>query len=386
MSVLFLSDYFVDTLTPILKWVTIALFSALIVALVVAFFVNKFGAKKVIKVCFFTFLVYAFIIGILLLILEIVKHYNSAYLEENWVSSDIIGFVFVPILITLVLSLLSFVGMFIVLKKFQDKKSLFSKIIAIVLTLSIIATIVLIAIFYSNNIVGDGYYTAESSKFNNIALYAFALLLVVASIVIAFFVDRKGEKGFTTRSLAFAGICVSLSFGLSFIKLFEMPQGGSVTLVSMLPIMIFSFTFGMKKGLIVGLVYGLLQAVQDPFIVHPAQFFLDYPIAFAVTAFAGLLKDTKLFNNIPQLKFAISAVIGGTLRAVSHILSGVFAFGAYAVGEGATNFFLYSLVYNSYVFIDVALVIVAGAILFSSKSFKNELNKFNPTLFGEIAE
>ena len=65
----------------------------------------------------------------------------------------------------------------------------------------------------------------------------------------ALIVDSKGNLTFDAHSIALAGICVSLSFGLSFIKLWEMPYGGSVTLVSMLPIMIYSYTYGMKKGI-----------------------------------------------------------------------------------------------------------------------------------------
>ena len=63
---------------------------------------------------------------------------------------------------------------------------------------------------------------------------------------------------------------------------------------------------------------------------------------------------------------------------MSHVLSGVFAFGAYALDLGKNNFFLYSLAYNSFVFIDLLIVIVAGVILFSSKGFVNELSKFSP--------
>ena len=61
------------------------------------------------------------------------------------------------------------------------------------------------------------------------------------------------------------------------------------------------------------------------------------------------------------------------LRFASHVLSGVFAFGAYA---GDQNFLLYSLAYNSFVFVDLAIVIVVGAILFSSKGFVTEMNRF----------
>ena len=151
-----------------------------------------------------------------------------------------------------------------------------------------------------------------------------------------------------------------------------MPQGGTVTLASMLPIMIFSYIYGSKKGILIGLIYGLLQAVQDPYIVHPAQFLLDYPIAFALTGFAGSLKYVNVFNSRPQIKFAIGAIIGAALRFFAHVLSGVFAFGAYA---GDQNFWVYSLAYNSFVFIDVLLVIVVGVMLFSSKAFVKEINK-----------
>ena len=133
----------------------------------------------------------------------------------------------------------------------------------------------------------------------------------------------------------------------------------------------------MKKGLIVGFIYGLLQAIQDPFIVHPAQFLLDYPIAFSMIALSGLLTDLNVLNNLPRLKFSIGALLTGTFRYACHVISGTFAFGAYAADTGATNFLTYSAVYNSYVFIDIALVIIVGIILFSSKSFMHELKKLN---------
>ena len=79
-----------------------------------------------------------------------------------------------------------------------------------------------------------------------------------------------------------------------------------------------------------------------------------------------------------RTKKFIGALLTGTFRYIAHVLSGTFAFGAYAADEGATNFLVYSAVYNTYVFIDIALVIVVGLILFSSKSFKNEVNKLKP--------
>ena len=167
-----------------------------------------------------------------------------------------------------------------------------------------------------------------------------------------------------------AGMCTALSFVLSYVK-FEAAwiQGGSITLVSFFPICLFSYVYGMKKGLIVGFIYGLLQAIQDPFIVHPAQFLLDYPIAFSMIALSGLLTDLNVLSNLPRLKFSLGVALTGLFRYASHVLSGTFAFGAYAMDSGATNFLLYSAVYNTYVFIDIALVVVVGVILLSSKAF-----------------
>ena len=157
---------------------------------------------------------------------------------------------------------------------------------------------------------------------------------------------------------------------LSFIKLFQLPQGGSITLASMLPIMVFAYSYGMKKGLLVGFIYGLLQSIQDPFIIHPAQFLLDYPVAFTMLGFSGAFASFKPLEKLPQVKFALGALISSVFRFASHVISGVFAFGAYAEAAGASNHLLYSLAYNSFVFIELAIVVVVGAILFSSKTFK----------------
>ena len=227
-------------------------------------------------------------------------------------------------------------------------------------------------IYYSKNVKGDGYYTdPEYGNLNPAMLYVFALIIVALTIFTAFMVGRKDKKPFDTHCIAIAGICVSLSFALSFIKLWDMPTGGSVTLVSLLPVTLFSYIYGIKKGLLVGFLYGMLQAVQDPWLIHPAQFLLDYPIAFSMVCFGGLLSNIK--DGKPQLKFALCAFIAGCMRFVCHVLSGVFAFGAYAVDSGASSFWLYSIVYNSYVFIDIALIIVVGIIILSSKSLNREI-------------
>jgi thiamine transporter len=148
-----------------------------------------------------------------------------------------------------------------------------------------------------------------------------------------------------------------------------MPQAGSVTLLSLLPIMIFSNIYGTKKGVFVCFIYGVLQAIQDPWIIHPAQFLLDYAVAYSAIGLSGMFAEFKSFKKFPQVSFMLGGIVAGTLRFISHVLSGVFAF------PSTDNPLIYSLGYNSTVLVEVALAIVAGVIVFSSKAFLKELEK-----------
>lgn len=377
------SAYLSDTLEPIAKWLTIGIVAAILIGYLITFLVNKDLSKVFIKKSAIGFIFYALALGIFLLILEISKKFDVAYLEENWVSLDVIKYVLVPLLVTLSVALVGGITLFVLVKNQSPLTKKVTAIFGLILVVCLIVTLVLIGIHFSSNINGDGYYTGEDANLNPTALYVFAGVLIVATVAIALFLGRNDKKPFDTHCIALAGICASLSFALSYIKLWDMPTGGSVTLVSLLPVMLFSYIYGTKKGLLVGFLYGVLQAVQDPWLIHPAQFLLDYPIAFSMVCFAGVLTDLKLLDKVPQVKFTLSAIIAGALRFFCHVLSGVFAFGAYAVDAGATNFWVYSLIYNSYVFIDIALVVAAGCILLSSKAFNREIEKLNPDSFSK---
>jgi len=387
------SEYLSDKMEPIAKWLTIGILGALVLtflAIMIVKFIysatkNQEKQEKVsslskafLKWSGLFFVFYALALGILLLVLEIAKKFDTAYLEENWVSLQVVTHVLIPLLVTLALSLVSGIILFVIAKTKPKhfKKTLL--ICGLVVGACLITSLILIGVHYSNNIKGDGYYTSDDAKLNPIALYVCASVLVIVTIATCFFLGRKDKKPFDTRCIAIAGVCVALSFALSYIKLWDMPTGGSITLVSLLPVMIFSYIYGTKKGLLVGFLYGVLQAVQDPWLIHPAQFLLDYPIAFSMVCFAGTLTDLKVLNKVPQVKFAISAIIAGSLRFFCHVLSGVFAFGAYALDAGATSFWSYSLIYNLYVFIDIALVVFAGCIILSSKAFNKEIEKLQP--------
>lgn len=368
----------IDAAEPVVMWLTVAIVCAAILAGVIIFFAKREIFANYVKYAVWGFVFYALVIGIFMLATNIAEHMSDEYLAENWINKDIITFVFIPLLVAVVLMLVSAVVTFVLSFKKIDKTVF--KPVAIscgaLCAAAVVAAAVTMAIYFTRHIVNDGYFDTDSTKLNQVALYVCAGVLIAAVIVCAFVFGRKDKKPFDTHCISLAGICVAMSFALSYVKLFELPQGGSVTFASLLPVMLFAYVYGPKKGVMVGAVYGVLQAIQDPWIIHPAQFLLDYPIAFSMVGFAGVFGNIKALDKVPQVKFTLGAILVGVLRFFCHVLSGVYAFGAYAVEKGYSNFWIYSTAYNSFVFVDLVLVIVAGALLFSSKSFNKQLKRY----------
>lgn len=130
-------------------------------------------------------------------------------------------------------------------------------------------------------------------------------------------------------------LAVALSVVFSALRLWSMPQGGSITL-EMLPLFLFALRRGGRYGCAAGAVSGLMQLLTGGYIVHPLQALLDYPLAFGALGVAGFLRDRPLW---------IGLTLGALLRFLCHVLSGVVFFGSFAP-EGS-NVWVYSAVYNA---------------------------------------
>ena len=172
-------------------------------------------------------------------------------------------------------------------------------------------------------------------------------VLFVAGVIVGVSDRETVTQKTDVRALTYGAICVATSFVLSYIKLFSAPQGGSVTLASMLPIMLYASMFGTRRGLLAGLVYGLLQFIQKPEIYHWAQVLLDYPLAFTVIGLAGLPGKLKLLP--------VGTLIGGFARFVVHTISGFLFFSEVLNGSALWA----SAVYNGwYMLFDTLICLV----------------------------
>lgn len=145
------------------------------------------------------------------------------------------------------------------------------------------------------------------------------------------------KSGIDVKMIAAVGVAVALAAVLNLIPAFELPQGGSISL-DMVPIFFVAFYRGPKAGVFAGIVYGLIDLIMKPSIVHPAQAILDYPLAFGLVGLSGLLKPDNIF------KVAAGTIIGGSARFGAHFLSGVIYFASYAP-KGQSPW-LYSAIYN----------------------------------------
>ena len=156
-----------------------------------------------------------------------------------------------------------------------------------------------------------------------------------------------------TRVLTEAALAIALAFVLSFVKVFEMPLGGSISL-EMFPLILLALRQGPIVGITVGAAYGLIDIITPPvFVFHPVQVLLDYPLAFGVLGLAGLFR--------PTVRGAvIGAAVAVLARFVCHFLSGVVFFASYAP-EG-WNPYIYSAAYNA-AYLVPSLVVAAAVVV-----------------------
>lgn len=164
---------------------------------------------------------------------------------------------------------------------------------------------------------------------------------------------------FSTRQLVFSAMAIALATVISaVIKLPSLPNGGSVTLFSMLVVCLIGYWYGPVTGIIASFAYGILQFIVGPYFVHPLQVLLDYPLAFGALGLSGFFHEKKH-------GLLLGYIAGVTGRFVFHEISGLIFYTAYVSGSFGDNAAAVwaSTLYNlSYLLPEMLLTIVLIAI------------------------
>ncbi len=177
-------------------------------------------------------------------------------------------------------------------------------------------------------------YSLTTAGYTGLVIIAIVLLLIGCAIF-------GGKKKFSAKQLAFAAMAIALATVASFIKVWHMPMGGSVTLFSMLFISVIGYWYGPGVGFTTALAYGVLQLIIDPYILTLPQMLVDYIFAFGALGCSGFFHKDQTARGL-RLGY-IASVLG---RYFFAFISGWIFFGVYASYYGFNSGVVYSLVYN----------------------------------------
>lgn len=146
--------------------------------------------------------------------------------------------------------------------------------------------------------------------------YGLSILAAALFFFIAGMISRNQKTKISARQLVFCGTAIALAYLTSYIRLIpKMPYGGSVTLFSMLFICLIGYWYGIRAGIMTGLAYGILQFIQEPYVLSLFQVCCDYVLAFAGLGLAGLFSKSK--NGLVK-----GYLLGILVRGLFHVIGG----------------------------------------------------------------
>jgi thiamine transporter len=186
--------------------------------------------------------------------------------------------------------------------------------------------------------------------------YPTTYITLLGVLILLIGLNKMKKVQFTTKMLTFMGLAIALTAVLKMFKVYQAPFGGSVTFGSMIPILLVGYFYGTEVGLLTGFVYGIVDLILGPYILHPVQVLFDYPLPFMMLGLIGLVKGK-------DKKFVfLGTLLAVVARFMCHYFAGVVFWGSYAP-DGMSPY-LYSLLYNgSYLLFDSIIVLVILAIL-----------------------
>lgn len=198
-----------------------------------------------------------------------------------------------------------------------------------------------------------------------------AVLVLLALIALFSLSRKKKSEKYDARRIAFAGVCVASSFVLALLKFKFVAFGGSITIASFVPVLIFAYVYGPWDGFAIGLIHGLLNFIESPYILTPATFILDYLLAFASIGLMGFFGKMRRKEKA-ALPLVLGCVCVFFARFIAHLLSGMIFFAQGAIWDplpswAMGNAFVYSFIYQC-VYVPVDAFIATMVLVFLTKT------------------
>lgn len=173
-----------------------------------------------------------------------------------------------------------------------------------------------------------------SQNIQDILASPMSIITLLGCILLLIALAKAKKIKFTPELIARIGIALALATILKMLRLYHFPQGGSITLGSMIPVLLIAFIYGPEVGCLTGFLYGVITLILDPYILHPVQVLFDYPLPFTALGLAGFFKQRRL----------VGVSIAILVRFLCHLISGIVFFGSFAP-EGISPV-VYSLLVN----------------------------------------
>lgn len=351
-------DLVIESLKAFSLWLALGIAVALAVAFSVVFFKKKDAMPTLKKFAVGVVVGFSVTLVAVFLFIQLSRLQVKGKIDASF-------WLFIGFFITLLLLVLAGA----LLKKFAPKAYTYFVYIAF-------AVVIVYAVILCMNIINaKAYKNYEIYKNSGVLYYVLSFALVAIIVALAFIFGKDEGTANTAKNLAYAGVCIALSFALSYVKFFSLPMGGSVTLASMLPLMLYAYMFGARKGVFAGLIYGVLQFIQNPSVYQWMQILLDFPIAFSALGLAGIAKKFKFLKGNMIAEIMVGMVIAVLFRYAAHVISGYFVFWTWSTMDSPLA---YSFAYNSFTLVDLAIDIVAAALLLASKSVRDLIANVNP--------
>lgn len=189
-----------------------------------------------------------------------------------------------------------------------------------------------------------------------------SIITLIGVLILIFLFIKINKVKITTKMTTQIGIALALSAVLQIFRLYHFPQGGSVTLGSLVPIIVIALIYGPEVGFLAGFLHGIITLFLDPYILHPIQLLFDYPLPSMSLGLAGYFRSRKILGTLAAI----------FVKFIFHFISGVVFFGSFAPkGMSAV---IYSLMVNGTFMLTDGIICVIIIALLPLKMLSKNIN------------